>query len=77
MHSKRDNVKMMISSKEDEVMEELFQSFPSIFQTGLETSMKNIEFLFACVHSLYYKCYKCHGGLYTESPDWIKIKKQQ
>ena len=52
MHSKSDNVKIMINGKEGEVMGELFQSFPSIYQIGLETSMKNSEFLFACVHSL-------------------------
>ena len=52
MHSKSDNVKMMINGKEYEVMEDLFQSFPSIYQIGLETSMKNSEFLFACFHSL-------------------------
>ena len=50
MHSKSDEVKMMINGKEGEVMEELFQSFPSIYQIGLEISKKNNEFLFACVH---------------------------
>ena len=52
MHSKRYNVGIMIDDKEEEVMEELFQSFPSIYQIELETSTKDSDFVFVCVHSL-------------------------
>ena len=45
MHSKSDNVKMMINDKEDEVIE-LFQSLLSRYQIGLETSMKGSDFIF-------------------------------
>ena len=45
MHSKSDNVKMMINDKEDEVIE-LFQSLLSRHQIGLETSMKGSDFIF-------------------------------
>ena len=40
--------------------------------------MKVSEFVFDYVHLLYYKCHKInpnHGGLYIDSPDWMKNKK--
>ena len=36
------------------------------------------EFVFDCVHPLYYKCQKINqnfGRSYIDSPDWIKNKK--
>ena len=41
MHSKSDNIEIMISDKADEVIEEHFQSLLSRNQAGLETSMKD------------------------------------
>ena len=46
VHSKSDNVELMINYKDDEVIEELFQSLLSPYQIGLETSMKGSEFIF-------------------------------
>ena len=43
MHSKSDNIKIMINDKADEVIQELFQSLFSRYQIGLETSMKGSE----------------------------------
>ena len=40
--------------------------------------MERSEFVFDCVHLLHYKCHKINpncGGLYIDSPDWIKNKK--
>ena len=40
--------------------------------------MKGREFVFDCVHFLYYKCYKINlnrGGSYIDSTNWIKNKK--
>ena len=37
MHSKGDNMEMIINDKADEVIQELFQSLLSRFQNGLET----------------------------------------
>ena len=40
--------------------------------------MKDSDFIFDCIHLLYYKYHKSnlnHGGLYIDSPDWIKNKK--
>ena len=72
MHSKIDNIEMMINDKKDEVTEEFFHSLLSRYQIGLETSMEVSDFIFDCVQLLYYKCYKInfkHVGLYIDSPD--------
>ena len=43
--------------------------------------MNGSEFVFDYVELLCYKCHKINpnnrGGLYIDSSDWIKIKKQQ
>ena len=91
MHSKIDNIEIMINDAADEVIEELFDSLKNRYQNNLE-SMKGSEFVFDYVHLLYYKCiinvllyYNCIvnvikkdancGGSYIDSPDWIKNKK--
>ena len=74
MHSKSDNIEIMINDKADEVIERLFQSLLSRYQIGLETSLKG-DFIFGCVHLLYYRCNKINfkqEGSYIYSPDWIK-----
>ena len=58
MHSNSDNIEIMIYDKADGVIEELYESLPSRYQIGLETSMKCSESIFDCVHSLYCKCDK-------------------
>ena len=42
--------------------------------------MRGSDFTFDCVYLLYHKCDKINfkgGGLYTESPDWIKTSKKK
>ena len=58
IHSKSDNVEMMINDKEDKVIEELYQSLLSKYQIGLETSVEGSDFIFDSVHLLHYKCHK-------------------
>ena len=53
IHSKGDNIEIMITNKADEVIEELFQSHLFIYQIGLETSTKGGDFIFGCLHLLY------------------------
>ena len=68
----------MIKDEVDGVTEEIFQSLLSRYQIGLETSFKSSDFVFDCVHLLYYKCHKINsnqGVSYLDSPDWIKDKK--
>ena len=57
MHSRIDNIEIMINAKANKVIEELFQSLLSEYQIGMETSMKGSNFVFDCVNLL---CYKCH-----------------
>ena len=74
MHSKCDNIEIMINDETDEVIKELFDSLRSRYQNNLE-SMKGIEFVFNNVHLWYHKCHKInlnHGGSYIDSPVGIK-----
>ena len=78
MHSKSDNIEIMINDKAGEVVGKLFQSFVSRYQTGLEASLKVSDFDIDCVNLLYYKCHKINpnqGGSYINSPNWIKNQK--
>ena len=75
IHSKSDKTENMSNHKAGEIIEELFQSLLSRYQSGLETSMRGSDFIFDCVHSLYYKCHKISfkgGGSCIDSPDCIK-----
>ena len=77
MHSKSDNIEIMINDKADQIIKELFDSIKSRYQNNLK-SMKGSEFVFDYVHLLYYKCHKINlncGGSYIDSPNWIKNKK--
>ena len=72
MHSKSDSIEIMIYSKADKVIQELSESFPTRYQTGLEELMKGSDFVFDCVNLLCYKCHKInlkHGGSYIDSPN--------
>ena len=71
MHSKTDNIEIMISDEGDEVMKEHFHSLKNRYQSNLEGS----EFVFDYVHLMHYKCHKINlnrGGSYLDSPHWIK-----
>ena len=76
MHSKSDNIEIMINDEADEVIKELFDSLKNRYQNNLE-SMKGSKFVFEYVQSLYYKYHKInsnYGGLYIDSPDSIKSR---
>ena len=79
MHLKSGNKEIMINDEADEIIEELLQLLLSRYQIELETSMKGGEFVFDCVHLLFYKCHKINpnpGRSYIESPDWINNKRR-
>ena len=62
----------MIYDNADKIINKLFESLLNRYQIGLETSMRNSDFIFYCVHLLYYKCHKINmncGGSYIDSPD--------
>ena len=78
MHAKRDNVEIMMGSKTNEIIEEIFKSFLQRYQEGLEESMRGSEFIFDSVDALYYDLNKIslsRGGSYIDSPKWLKNKK--
>ena len=52
IHSKVDNIKIMINDRADDVVEELFESLRNRYRSYLEKSMKNTEFLFDFIHLL-------------------------
>ena len=75
MHSNSDNIEIMISDKTDEVIENPFEPFINRYEIGLHSSMRGSNFIFDCVHLLYYRCDKINfklGGSYIDSPDWVK-----
>ena len=77
IHSKSDNIEIMINDKADEVRKELFDSQKHIYQNNLE-SKKGTEFIFDYVHLLYFKCHEINPNRsvsYIDSPDWIKKQK--
>ena len=77
MHSKSDNIEIMISNEVDKSIEEFFDSLKNRYQNNLE-SMKGSEFVLDYVELLCYKYHKINPncvGLYIDFPDWIKNKK--
>ena len=84
MHSKSDNIEIMISDEADEIMKKLFDSLKNRYQKTNIKSMICSEFVFDYVQLLYYKCHRINfnrGGSYIDSHkfssyiDWIKNKK--
>ena len=54
MHSKSNNIEIMVNDEADEVIEELFDSLKNRYQNNLEL-MKGSEFVFDYVYLFYYK----------------------
>ena len=78
VHSKSDNVEIMMGVDTNEIIEELFDSILQRYQKELEESMKGSDFIFNYVESLNYIFHKIdleRGGSYIETPKWIKNKK--
>ena len=57
MHSKSDNIEIMMNDKVEGIIQELFDSLKNRYQNNLK-SMKGSEFVFDYVQFLYYKCHK-------------------
>ena len=77
MHSKSDNIEIMINDKADEDNEKHFDSLIKKYTIGFRTSMRGGDLFFVFDHLLYNKCHNInpnHGGSYADSPDWIKNK---
>ena len=77
MHSESDNKEMEINYKADEAIEKVFKSLLKRYENNLETPLGSSDFLFDCVHLLYYKYHKInlkHSGSYIDSPNYIIYK---
>ena len=58
MHTKSDNIEIMIVSDTDEIIEEHFGTLLEKYQEGLNKSMKSSNFVFDKVNGLHSKCHK-------------------
>ena len=54
MHTRSDNVEIMIVSDKNEVIKELFKSFLQRYQEGLQEKMRGSDFAFEGVNLMYY-----------------------
>ena len=78
VHTKSNNVEIMIGSETDEIIVDLFESFLQKYQEGLEKSMRGSEFVYDSIDVLYYNLNKVslsRGGSYIDSTKWLKNKK--
>ena len=58
MHTKSNNIELMVGSETDEIMKGLFKSLLQRYQERLEESMKGNEFIFDSVNLLHYHLQK-------------------
>ena len=78
MRPKIDNIKIMMSSETEEVIEELLKSLSKRYKKTIEESMDGSHFTFDGVNALYYDLNKVslsRKRSYIDSPEWLKNKK--
>ena len=78
MHTKSNNIEIMMGNETDEIIEDLFESLLQNYQEGLEEKKRESEFVFDCVDLQHYDLHKRslnRGGSYIDSPEWLKNKK--
>ena len=78
MHTRSDNIEIMIRKDNDEIIEDLFKSFLQKYEENLQTKMRGSDFEFHGVNFLYYDFNEIRlnrGGSYIDSPKWLKSKK--
>ena len=78
MHTRSDNIEIMIGKDNDEIIEHLFKSFLQKCDENLQNKMRGSDFEFDGVNFLYYDFNEIslnRGGSYIDSPEWLKYKK--
>ena len=78
MHTRSDNIEIIIGDDNDDIIEELFKSFLQKYEENLQEKMRGSDFEFDGVNFLYYDFNKINlnrGGSYIDSPKWLKDKK--
>ena len=71
MHTKSNNVEIMMGSERDEIIKDLFEFFLQKYQEGLEESMRGSRFTYDSVDAMYYNLNKVslsRGGSHIDSP---------
>ena len=77
MHTKSDNIEIMMDNETDQIIKESFKSLLQRYQKGLEEKMRGIELVFDRVDLLHYKLHKIslnRSGSDIDSPEWLKNK---
>ena len=70
MHTKSNNVEIMMGRETDEIIGEHFESFLKNYQEGLEESMRGSDFAYDSIDALYYNLNKVslsRSGSYIDS----------
>ena len=78
MHTKSDNIAIIRGVENEDIINELFNTFRKRYQEGLETKMRGSSFTFERIDLLEYHLHKIslnRGSSYIESPEWIKNKR--
>ena len=78
MHTKNDNIEILMGSETDEIVKQLFELLLQRYQEGLEKSMKIGEFVFDSVDVFCYNLDKIslnRGESDIDSPERLKNKK--
>ena len=58
MHTKSDNIEIIMGSEINDIIEEICESLLQKYEEGLEESMRKSEFIFYSVDLLYYQLQK-------------------
>ena len=78
MHTRSDNIEIMIGKDNDEIIEDRFKSFLQKYEENLQNKMRGSDFEFDRVNFLYYDFNKIslnRGRSYIDPPKWLKDKK--
>ena len=79
MHIWSDNIKIMMGSKKNNIIQKLCKSLLQRYQKILEESQKRGDFVFNSADLLYYQLHKTSlkrtGSSYIDFPEWLKNKK--
>ena len=78
MHTKSDNIEIMIGNDNDDIIKELFKSLLQKYEENLQNRMRGPDFEFDGVNFLHYDFNKIslnRGGFDIDSPKWLKDKK--
>ena len=78
MHTRSDNIEIMLVKDNDEIIEDRFKSFLQKHEENLQNKMRRSDFEFDGVNFLYYDFNEINlnrGESYIDSPKWLKDKK--